>query len=281
MEVTWVFKDGAVSPPQQMPCFGATGRVDWKGCNKKLYKDICARSESLNIATPKDQESEQRYWTDKRGVKAIRLTGITFKMLFHKRNHGMWDYIVHRSIWAPLFDKTAQEICKQEYVDLLVDTDIPSEIQTSLHIWMRDHMNNSSTGCTFDMLAPHVGEHLAFILSLCFNRLYMGASRGTHGGEGLSQDLDLRFWVQPDVSNLAVIPYNMSQVHGYVMNITQVWKCHNIPDQPVTLLALLHHLERKSGQHKVKGLFGSFVIDGLDKPVEYVKEFLIKKGLIK
>lgn len=279
MEVTWVFKDGSVSSPKSMPCFGMTGRVDWKGCNTKLFKDIQSKSAEFNNAYPKNCESEQAYWRSKKGVKAIRLTGTTFRGLFHKRNHGMWDYIVHRSMWSPLFEQTAKQICKQEYVDLLVGTSVPSEVQTSLHIWMRDHMNNSATGCTFDMLVPHIGEHLAFITALCFNRLYMGQASPTYGGEGLSSNLDLKFWVDPDFNKLRVMPWNMEQVHGYVMNVTAAWRNDESSDR-VTVDALRQSLERKSGEHKVKGLFGTFTINGLDKPVEYVIEFFKKRGVL-
>lgn len=280
MEVTWVFNNKDVSQPEGMPCFGATGRVDWKGCNRKLYKELRELSVSLDIDHPKNEVSVQKAWTDKRGVKAIRLTGSTFKLLFHKRNHGMWDYIVHRSIFAPLFEQTAGEICKQEYVDLLVNTDIPSEIQTSIHIWMRDRMNNSSTGCTFDMLVPVVGEDLAFITALCFDRLYMGSNSPSYGGEGLSSNLDLSFWAAPDVSKLPVIPYNMAQVHGYVMNVTNVWRrCDE--EGLVTVDGLRNFLDRRSGTHRINGLFGSFTVAGLDKPAQYVKEFFQQKGLIK
>lgn len=279
MEVTWVFNDGSISNPENMPCFGATGRVDWKGCNEELQKELDELAGNLGISRSNGDPSIQRAWTDKRGVKAIRITGETFKNLFHKRNRKIWEYIVHRSIWSPLFEQTAEQICQQEYVDFLVNTSVPSEIQTSLHIWCRDRMNNTSTGDTFDMLSPHIGEHLAFITALSFDRLCLASASPTYGGEGLCQYLDLTFWKNPRIQDLPVIPYNMAQVHGYVMNVTTVWKREGTKNR-VLLDTLNTFLNKRSDNHTVKGLFGDFVINGLDKPIVYIKEFFNSKGLL-
>lgn len=275
MQVTWVQENGDTTP-EDMPCFGNTGRVDWKGCNRKLRSDIYERSEELDISVPAKQDSVQEMWTEKSPVTHIRLKQDDyFRHLFHVSFFPLLEYIVHRSIWAPLFDQSAEEIQKQNYINFRVDV-LPSEIQTTLHIWCRDVFGRSGITDTFVSLREGLGnEHLAFILAVYFPQLGIGSTSSTMGNEGLSSHGKLDFWINPDISKLKVIPYTMREVHGYVMNVTKVWKTHG----KINAGAFSDYIRRYDKPYVVKGLFGNVTMTGVQNPVQLIKEFFQSKGI--
>jgi hypothetical protein len=280
MEVTWVFKDGSVSDTESMPCFGNTGRIDWKGCNPDKYDELYTLSNKMNISGPNQRGSEQDSWNE--GVHAIRLVSDdTFSHLFHVRLRSLMDYIVHRSIWSPLFEKSVEEIQSDNYVDLLVNTNVPSEVQTSLHIWMRDVLNCSDIGETFDQLVKRLGnEHLAFAVALLMPKLSSGQSYHTIGNEGLTQSFNLAFWHSPSLDKLSTIPMNMGEVHGYAMNISRVWKTA-LPSMPTYRAMLLaDNMRVLSTNYQVMGIFGNVTLNGIKDPMDAVYNELLKAGLV-
>ncbi len=275
MLVHFVLANGKIES-EEMPCFGNTGRVDWKGCNPDLYTKIRVLSDELEIARPANHESSQRRWSGKVPVRYIQLqSDDTFRHLFHARYAGVMDYIVHRSIWAPLFDQSAMDIQAQNYINFRVDI-LPSEIQTTLQIWMRDVFSRPNFPDTFEYFKQAFNEHLSFILAVCFPSMAVG-SMSDHriGCEGIRSDLSLAFWLDPDRSKLKVIPYTMTEVHGYVMNITKVWKV----DCKVRAIELYDAFNSKSRPYTVKGLFGDLTLTGVQDPVSVVKSLFEKKGI--
>lgn len=260
---------------QEMPCFGNTGRVDWKGVNMKLYDDICKRSGQLGICVPTKKDSAQDLWRGENKVTHIRLkSDDLFRHLFHVSFFPVLEYIVHRSIWAPLFDKTAKEIMDQNYIDMRVDV-LPSEIQTSLHVFMRDVFRVSTFSQSFQLLREQMPEHLAFGVSLGLPTLGLGDANNTMlGRECFYGQFSIDFWVAPDIQKLKVIPYTMREVHGYVMNLTRVWGSY---EGKVTLSSLREYLQSKSKHYTVKGLFGDIPMRGVQDPAKVVLQFLENK----
>lgn len=275
MLVHFVLADGKIES-EEMPCFGNTGRVDWKGCNPKLYTKIRDLSDQLEIARPANQSSSQHRWSGKVPVRYIQLqSDDTFRHLFHARYAGVMDYIVHRSIWAPLFDQSAVDIQAQNYINFRVDV-LPSEIQTTLQIWMRDVFSRPNFPDTFEYFKQAFNEHLSFILAVCFPSMAVGSmSDHRMGCEGISAELSIDFWLAPDISKLKTIPYTMLEVHGYVMNITKVWKV----DSKVIVNDLYHSFNIASRSYTVKGLFGNLQLTGVKDPIAVVKSVFEKKGI--
>lgn len=277
MQFHLLFKDGGTDT-HDAPCFGLTGRVDWKGCNPDLREEIDSWSESrgLNMSNEDAEGPALEEWlnTGDEAVVAIQLRNDDdFRNLFHKRMTPVWEYLVSESPFAPLFNQTAEQIIEQNYVNFLVNTSVPSEVQTSLHIWCRDIICKSGYSDTFSLLRPHMTGHLAFAVALLFPSLNRGSSYCSIGNEGISSNFSLAFWKNPDLSLLDHARWNMSEVMGYVMNINRVWTTPQLKDKlPASIVR--DRLHNQSGQETVTGIFGPFEFHGLTNPVKSVLEIL-------
>lgn len=276
MWVKFIFDDDSVHQ-ESMGCFGNTGRVDWNGCNPKFRDAINKRSSELGI-TPVSYDnkvSRVKHWV--KGVKYIQLDQ-GFEYLFHVRFREVLDYIVHRSIWAPLFDQSAEEIFKQNYIRTKTDV-LPSEVQTVLHVWFRDSMSDLVFPQTFIELRKTLdNEHLAFFIALVFPNLATGQVESRIGKEGIGSSFNLCLIVEPSIDNLQLVPLTMREVHGYVMNLTQMWRTVN--DAQVTVSSLQQRLSDNVRNYTVKGLFGPLTLWGLENPTQVVFNFCKSKGLI-
>lgn len=220
-------KDEVTEDHKDLPCFGATGRVDWNGMNPKLeleYRNFCRRT---GCDHPKGGKSQSFIPWDKGNVLSIRLRSDDFRQLFHVSNRKFLDYLVHRSPWAPLFTDTAEQIFHQNYIDMRVDV-LPSEVQTWLHIIIRDSVCSPTFGLTFDTLVSGgIPEHLAFGISVIMPRLGLQQVETNFGHEGITTRFNLAWFNQenPSFDQLPVFPYTMAEVHGYVMNINNMFTC--------------------------------------------------------
>lgn len=264
-------------------CFGASGRVDWNGCNLKHRQFIVDRSNEFRIYTPSSDYKASRVkdWSGTVKVTHIAITAEdVFRNIFHASMKHVLDYIVHRSIWAPLFDKTADEIFKANEMRMRVDV-LPSEIQTSLHIWLRDSLSIRQFGETFSQLSKALGnEDLAFAVSLAFPWLSTGNQRSRIGCEGISNDFNFLNLMERDCNELSVIPLTMQEVHGYVMNVTRVWYQPFKDGRRVTARDLLQLLNNKATGYTVKGIFGDVRLEGIQDPALVVKQFFKNKGVL-
>lgn len=231
-------------------CFGATGRVDWKGCNPNLLDDIRAFSDEHGLDSPSSSSSQADIPWAKKDIQTIRLKSDSFSRFFHISNRKFLDYLVHRSPWAPLFIDSAEKIFHQNYVDLRVDV-LPSEAQTWLHIQIRDGITRSTFGLTFDTLVDGgISEDFAFGLSLLLP--YLGINNTNHrfGNEGIPRDFNLKWFLNPDFNTLPLFPHTMKEVHGYIMNINSMFYCSTDTDGIIEDL-INQHAEVTS----VSGLF--------------------------
>lgn len=232
------------------PCFGATGRVDWKGCNPKLHEAIYRFSTEQCIDRPQSGSSQANIPWAKKDIQTIRLKSDSFPRFFHISNRKFLDYLVHRSPWAPLFIDSAEKIFHQNYVDFRVDV-LPSEAQTWLHIQIRDGITVSTFGLTFDTLvAGGISEDFAFGLSLLLPYLGINNTEDRFGAEGISSSFNLKWFLNPDFNTLPLFPHTMKEVHGYIMNIRNMFECSTDTNDLIEDL-----IEQHSEVTKVSGLF--------------------------
>lgn len=232
------------------PCFGATGRVDWNGCNPKLLRDIQEFSGEHGLIGPSSSSSRSDIPWVREDIQTIRLKSDSFPRFFHISNRKFLDYLVHRSPWAPLFIDSAEKIYHQNYVDLRVDV-LPSEAQTWLHIQIRDGITRSTFGLTFDTLvAGGISEDFAFGLSLLLPYLGINNTDNRFGNEGICAEFNLKWFLNPDFDTLPLFPHTMKEVHGYIMNITHMFSSSTDTEDIIEDL-----IEKHSEVTKVSGLF--------------------------
>jgi len=180
------------------------------------------------------------------------------------------DYLVNRSPWRSAFANTLDEMYSNDIIRLHAQG-VPSELVISAGFVLRV-LDRPASHLTYKALhseAPDLPEFFRFMLSLVMPNLYRAGTDvylGSVGNDGV---------IFPDATSLSAIldpdtflsadgrlcQYSIDDIHGYTMNIAQMWKGGG--PKP-TLRTLLDKIRNSNYQNtEVQGVFGPFSTRGI------------------
>lgn len=251
-------------------CFGCLGRSDTYGATPQTKDTVRSFNDKSGHSTSGQGCSVYKdYGTQYLELRKgwLRSDGIG---LHSQKTRLTMDYFVNRSPWRSAFANTLDEMYEDDIIRLHAQG-VPSELVISAGFVLRV-LDTPSAHLTYKALqsaAPDLPEFFRFMLSIVMPKLYSGGPEvrlGSVGHDGVifPDATSLSAVLDPDTFLAAdgrLCQYSIDEIHGYTMNIAQMWKGEG---PKTTLRTVISNVVNSNIVNTtVQGVFGSFQARGI------------------